>query len=164
MGKQGKGRDWGRLGGALAFLVLAVSCAPAGPASPTPQSSRRIFADPTRSVASTTQSADTTSWRGGLPTRAEELLAARFPGVEVVTLAGGDVAVRIRGQTSLMGNNDPLYVIDGQVTNPLPGQGLAGINPADIAKIEVLKDIGSTSMYGVRGSNGVIVITTKRGR
>lgn len=102
-------------------------------------------------------------WSGQNAAQAEELFAGRFSGVQVFRIQGG-VAVRIRGSTSLMGSNEPLYVIDGMTIEPGEGGALVGINPADIAKIEVLKDIGSTSLYGGRGANGVIVITTKRGK
>ena len=60
-----------------------------------------------------------------------------------------------------MGSNEPLYIVDGTPVLPGPNGGLIGINPRDIASIEVLKDAGSTAFYGLRGSNGVIVIKTK---
>jgi TonB-dependent SusC/RagA subfamily outer membrane receptor len=101
-------------------------------------------------------------WTGQSVGRAEELLAGRFPGVEVYRAPGG-IAVRIRGSTSVYGSNEPLYVVDGMPIDPGPGGALVGINPADIEKIEVLKDAGSTAQWGVRGANGVIVIKTKRG-
>lgn len=73
----------------------------------------------------------------------------------------GDEAgqVRIRGSRSITAGNDPLYVVDGI---PLTG-GLRDINPNDIASIEVLKDASSTAIYGARGANGVVLVTTKRG-
>ncbi len=90
---------------------------------------------------------------------------------------GGGISVRVRGQTSINAGNDPLYVVDGvpvtagnAVNSPtafLGGQeqnALAGINPQDIERIEVLKDAASTSIYGSRGANGVVLITTKRGK
>lgn len=92
----------------------------------------------------------------------EELLASRFPGVVVTRAPDGGIAIRIRGATSIRGSNEPLYVIDGMPIRPGPGGALFGINPYDIESIEVLKDPASTTMYGVRGANGVIVITTKR--
>jgi TonB-dependent starch-binding outer membrane protein SusC len=101
-------------------------------------------------------------WNGQSVARAEELLAGRFPGVEVYRVQGG-IGVRIRGGTSVNGSNEPLYVVDGMTIEPGPGGALVGINPADIEKIEVLKDAGSTAQWGVRGANGVIVIKTKRG-
>lgn len=93
--------------------------------------------------------------------QAEELLEGRFAGVRVIRVGGG-VAVRIRGASSINGSNEPLYVVDGMEMDAGPGGALTGINPADIVNIEVLKDIGSTSAYGVRGANGVVLITTRR--
>ncbi len=99
----------------------------------------------------------------GTPGRAiEQLLMSRFPGVVVTRTPDGGIAVRIRGTTSIHGSNEPLYVIDGLPIRPGPGGGLTGINPYDIESIEVLKDAASTTMYGVRGANGVIVIKTKQ--
>ena len=92
----------------------------------------------------------------------EEALAGRFPGVEVNRTPDGGIAVRIRGGSSILGSNEPLYVIDGVEIAPGPGGALAGINPHDIASIEVIKDPAGEAMYGVRGANGVIVIRTKR--
>jgi len=60
-----------------------------------------------------------------------------------------------------MGSNEPLYIIDDVPINPGPNGSLSGINPYDIATIEVLKDATGTAMYGVRGANGVIIIKTK---
>ena len=91
----------------------------------------------------------------------EEILAGRIAGVDVRRTPDG-IAVRIRGQTSLRGDSEPLYVIDGIPIQPGPGGALVGINPYDIESIKVLKDPADTAIYGVRGANGVIVITTKR--
>lgn len=92
----------------------------------------------------------------------EEVLMGRFPGVTVSRTADGGVSVRIRGTTSITGSNEPLYVIDGVEIQPGPGGSLAGINPRDIATIEVVKDPAGEAMYGVRGANGIILIKTKR--
>jgi len=92
----------------------------------------------------------------------EEVLMGRFPGVDVRRTADGGIAVRIRGATSIRGSNEPLYVVDGIPIQPGPNGSLTGINPHDIATIQVLKDPAETAMYGMRGANGVIVITTKR--
>ena len=119
--------------------------------------------DDAESRPSRGQAATADQWKGENATTTEELFVGRFSGVQVYRVAGG-IAVRIRGGTSLMGNNEPLYVIDGMTIEPGPGGALTGINPNDIAKIEILKDIGATSLYGGRGANGVILITTKRGR
>ncbi|MDR1153186.1 MAG: TonB-dependent receptor [Bacteroidales bacterium] len=92
-----------------------------------------------------------------------EVLQGRMAGVEVTNTSGvlgAGAKIRIRGTSSVHRSNDPLYVVDGIVRTT----GLAGINPADIASIEVLKDASATAIYGSRGSNGVILITTKRGK
>ncbi len=73
----------------------------------------------------------------------------------------GGIAIRIRGNSSITANAEPLYVIDGMSIEPGPGGALIGINPHDIASIEVLKDAASLSYYGVRAANGVILIKTK---
>jgi iron complex outermembrane receptor protein len=91
----------------------------------------------------------------------EEILKGRVAGVTVMRTEGG-IAVRIRGATSIYGNNEPLYVLDGIAIQPGPGGSLQGIDPYDIESIEVLKDPADTALYGMRGSNGVIVIKTKR--
>jgi len=93
-------------------------------------------------------------------TRPEELFSGRFPGVRVTRSGGGEIRVQIRGPSTILGNTEPLYIVNGMPLAAGTG-GLVGINPWDIARIEVLKDIGSTAFYGVRGANGVIVITTK---
>lgn len=93
--------------------------------------------------------------------QAEELLEGRFAGVRVIRVPGG-IQVRIRGASSINGSNEPLYVVDGVEMVAGPGGALTGINPADITSIEVLKDIGSISAYGVRGANGVVLISTRR--
>jgi len=99
--------------------------------------------------------------------RVEELLRG-VPGLEVTRLGNGTYRLRIRGERSIRGNaadENPLLVIDGiAVPNESMGAMLADLSPGDVARIEVLKDAGSTSMYGSRGANGVIVITTKRAR
>jgi TonB-dependent SusC/RagA subfamily outer membrane receptor len=91
----------------------------------------------------------------------EKQLAARVPGVIVNRTPDGGIAIRLRGASSILGSSAPLYIVDGMPIEPGPNGSLTGINPMDIASIEVLKDATATSMYGVRGANGVIVIKTK---
>jgi TonB-dependent SusC/RagA subfamily outer membrane receptor len=91
----------------------------------------------------------------------EKALASRVPGVSITRTPDGSLAIRIRGQTSINANAEPLYVIDGLPVQPGPGGSLVGINPHDIASIEVIKDAQSLSFYGVRAANGVILIKTK---
>ena len=99
-----------------------------------------------------------------IPNRRPELLmSGRIAGVQVVSLPGGGIAVRIRGQGPLYGDSEPLYVIDGMPVRTEPGKGLSWLNSGDIKRIEVLKDAIATSSYGMRGANGVVLITTRRG-
>jgi len=92
----------------------------------------------------------------------DQALQGRAAGVDVIASGhapGAGATVRIRGINSINANNDPLFVLDGI---PISG-GLNDINPNIIASIEVLKDASATAIYGARGSNGVVLITTKRG-
>ena len=93
----------------------------------------------------------------------EQLLQGRVAGVEVVELPGGGFSVRIRGKNSIIGGTEPLYVVDGMQVMHNTRDGLSWLNIKDIEKIEVLKAVSATSLYGVRGANGVVLITTKRG-
>ena len=95
-------------------------------------------------------------------TNAIEALKGRVPGVDIVSSGynpGAGVQIRIRGQRSIKASNDPLYVLDG-----VPMAGSVGdLNPGDIESIEILKDASATAIYGSRGANGVVLVTTKRG-
>ncbi|HJU67125.1 MAG TPA: TonB-dependent receptor plug domain-containing protein [Gemmatimonadaceae bacterium] len=93
--------------------------------------------------------------------RVEELLAGRVPGLRVLPTPDGGFMVRVRGVTTINGNAEPLYIIDGIPVTLLTGEGLSWLDPAEILQIDVLKDPAETSMYGVRGANGVIVIRTR---
>ena len=94
---------------------------------------------------------------------AAEAINGRLAGVTASTAEGSpdaDIRIRVRGGMSITGDNSPLYIIDGvQVEN-----GLSAISPQDILSIDVLKDAAATAIYGARGANGVIVITTKSGK
>jgi len=113
----------------------------------------------------------------------EQALVAKAPGVRVVTSQGGPgegFRVKIRGSTSILASSDPLYVIDGfpidsnggnnfnsQASGDLGGtqsSPLASIDPSNIQSIEVLKDASATAIYGARGANGVVIVTTKSGK
>ena len=100
-----------------------------------------------------------------------QMISGRIPGVQVNTNSGrpgGRTNVRIRGFSSINSSNNPLYVVDG-VMLPISDQtqntqAIDFINPNDIVSVEVLKDASATAIYGARGANGVILITTKRGK
>jgi len=89
-------------------------------------------------------------------------MLSRVPGVRVIERAGGGMSVRIRGSSSFLADEEPLFVVDGMVLQSST-QGLSGLNPSTIQSITVLKDAGQTAVYGSRGANGVILIRTKRG-
>ena len=106
----------------------------------------------------------------------DQLLKGKAAGVSVISNnAGPDagLSIRVRGATSLNGSNEPLYVIDGVIMSTPGGSGinkgeavedvnpLMGINPQDIASMEILKDASATAIYGAAGANGVVLITTK---
>ena len=92
----------------------------------------------------------------------EKVLQAKVPGVLIGRAPDGSIAVQIRGASTIHGDQQPLYVIDGVPISPGPGGALTGVNPYDIESIQVLKDPADTAIYGMRGANGVIVITTKK--
>ncbi|MBU1822351.1 MAG: SusC/RagA family TonB-linked outer membrane protein, partial [Bacteroidetes bacterium] len=93
----------------------------------------------------------------------QQALRGRAPGVRVIQTSGqpgSSVQVQVRGGNSFLGNNNPLYVVDGF---PLTG-GIDFLNPSDIASIDILKDASATAIYGARGANGVVIITTRQGK
>ncbi|SNR93959.1 SusC/RagA family TonB-linked outer membrane protein [Hymenobacter mucosus] len=108
----------------------------------------------------------------------DQLLQGKAPGVQVSAnsgVPGGGIFIRIRGSNSVNASNDPLYVVDGVfinntnliatgLGNQVSSNPLADINPQDIESIEILKDANATAIYGSRGANGVVLITTKRGK
>lgn len=106
----------------------------------------------------------------GLVVNAQDLIEGKIAGVSVTDgggTPGGGATIRIRGGSSLNASNDPLIVIDGV---PMDNNGIKGlanplsmVNPQDIESFNVLKDASATAIYGSRGSNGVIIITTKKG-
>ena len=119
-------------------------------------------------------------FNGGVVTSPEMLIQGKAAGITITPTngePGGGVSVRVRGGTSISSSNEPLYVIDGmpiQSANTLPGgtgetggsqrNPLSRLNPNDIESITVLKDASATAIYGARGANGVVLITTKKGK
>jgi TonB-dependent SusC/RagA subfamily outer membrane receptor len=95
------------------------------------------------------------------PLRLEELLRGRVAGLQVVNLPGGKYTLRIRGTNSLLRDQAPLIIVDGVQITDLTS-ALAGFTPGDIRQVDVLKDVASTAVYGMRGAGGVILVTTHR--
>lgn len=115
--------------------------------------------DVTGSIASV----DASAIAKAATTDATGALQGRMPGVVVVknvARPGAGYSINIRGTHSIGGSNSPLFVIDGIPTT----SGLNDLNPTDIDKIDVLKDASATAIYGSRGANGVVIVTTKRGK
>ncbi len=116
----------------------------------------------------------------GIMTNPDQLIQGKTPGVMVINNTGqpgGSVTVRIRGNSSIRAGNNPLFVLDGvpmSGNSPLPagrgdfasdrGNPLTYLNPGDITSMDILKDASATAIYGSRGGNGVILITTKKGQ
>ncbi|GGH76101.1 TonB-linked SusC/RagA family outer membrane protein [Filimonas zeae] len=107
----------------------------------------------------------------------DQALKGAATGVQVTQTSGqpgGGVSIRIRGGASIQGGNEPLYVVDGfplynsaastGALSGTPTNPLASINPADIESVDILKDASATAIYGSRGANGVVIITTKKGK
>ena len=114
------------------------------------------------SLTSAVASMDSKSIADRTMARAEQALQGQLAGVSVqITNSepGADPQIRVRGAASISAGNNPLFVIDG-----IPQDSMSGINPNDIANIEVLKDAASAAIYGSRGSNGVVIVTTKSGQ
>lgn len=107
----------------------------------------------------------------------DQALKGAAPGVQVTQTSGepgGGVSIRVRGGSSIQGGNEPLYVIDGfpvynststaGTLSGTPTNPLSSINPADVESVDILKDASATAIYGSRGANGVVIITTKKGK
>ena len=104
----------------------------------------------------------------------DKAIQGRASGVQVTAsngIPGGNVNMRIRGRTSISAGNQPLYIIDGVPMTSgdnsnltTSSNSLAGLNPNDIESIDILKDAGSSSIYGAQAANGVVLITTKKGK
>ena len=93
----------------------------------------------------------------------EQLLIARAPGLEVRSVGQGRFTLALRGRPALGERREPLVVIDGMQFNENGVEMLAAMTPRDVKRVEVLKDAASAGVYGTRGANGVIVVTTRRG-
>ena len=115
-----------------------------------------------RDLAGSIASLKTEDIKAGVVTDMSQFLKGRASGVQVKQNSlepGGNVSIRVRGASSVSAENEPLYVIDGFQTD-----NMSQINMDDIESIEILKDASTTAIYGARGANGVILITTKKGR
>lgn len=93
----------------------------------------------------------------------DQVFRSTAPGLSITRTAEGRIAVQLlRGPSSFYSSNAPLYIVDDQPFQPGPGGVLSGVNPHDIESIKLLQNPADTGIYGIRGANGVIVITTKK--
>lgn len=122
-------------------------------------------------VTGVVTSVDSKNFNGGAIVSPDQLITGKVAGVQITSNSGepgGGATIRVRGGTSINASNEPLYVIDGL---PIDNAGFAGgrnplnfLNPNDIETFTVLKDASAAAIYGARAANGVIIITTKKGR
>jgi TonB-dependent SusC/RagA subfamily outer membrane receptor len=150
----------------LLASILVAACAkrPSPDPVPPPRDSVQVGygSQAKRDVTGAIASVDGDAARASAPMTVADMIQGRFPGVEVQRRPGGGIAVRIRGAQSVAGDDDALIVIDGVPQSDASGGALMALNPRDIKSIDVLKDAGSTAIYGSRGANGVVLITTKQ--
>src|SRR6266566_3376027 len=138
-----------RLTACITFLTLA-GCA---------HHNRTDAATPASSPANTITAEDIDRAPG---LSLEQLLVTRIPGLSLSRAADGHLVIHIRGTSTLLGDEEPLFVVNGIPLDTPIGGNLSSINPRDVEYITVLRDAASTAMYGIRGANGVIVIKTKQ--
>jgi TonB-dependent SusC/RagA subfamily outer membrane receptor len=150
------------LAGALLTACAPTASYPTARATP-PDPPPGHGSQPERTRTGAVESVRPDAVSGGHVESVEELLEGRVAGLRVIRLANGDVSLRIRGKDSLLGDGEPLLIIDGMPIHPANlSDALRGLNPREVTHIEVLKDISSTAIYGSRGANGVILIALRR--
>ncbi len=157
----------GLAGAALLLAALAPACATGhqhrSAVQPTDSVQVGYGQQSRRDVTSAVSSVQADPKRDASAFQLEQLIQGRVAGVEILRVDAGRVSLRIRGASSFLSSSEPLYVIDGvKVRAATFSDAMAGINPADVARIDVLKDAGATAIYGTEGANGVVLVTTKR--
>ncbi len=158
------------LAGAVLFLAaLSPACASGHRHSSSAQPSDSVQVgygqQARRDVTGAVSSVNAEAQRDNSALQLEQLIQGRVAGVEIIRADAGRISLRIRGQNSISSSSEPLYIIDGmKVRAETFTDAMVGINPADVARIEILKDAGATAIYGTEGANGVVIVTTRRGR
>ena len=150
---------------AWSFLAnLGCHSSPNGPAlaKPSPTAVQVGYGtQEAREVNAAVSSASGDKMRSNSPRTVADMLVGRFPGVEVRSLPNGSASIRIRGTRSFRSGEEPLIVVDG-IPQHSGAQALMDMSPRDVESIEVLKDAAASSVFGSRGANGVILISTRR--
>jgi TonB-dependent SusC/RagA subfamily outer membrane receptor len=148
------------------FLIQACRGGGSMPGSqPTPrdQGGAGYGEQPPEQVAGAVSSLGSEEEDGGSFATMVDMLRGRVPGLDISENANGDISVRIRGDQSILFNEQPLLVVDGVAVPTYSfSSTLRAMDPRDVRSIQVLKDAGSTSFYGSRGAHGVILIRLKR--
>ena len=153
----------------LSFGVMLTGCHRRSSSAASPRASAQqasvVYGTPSKlHLAESAQSVTGDELRKEKVGRTEELFVGRFPGVRVLRTVSGELLISIRGSGLWSTREQPLYVVDGIAVVLTPGRGLDWLVPEDIERIDVLKGAAETSMYGGRGANGVVRITTKQPR
>ncbi len=159
----------GLAGAVLVLVALLPACASghshASAAQPADSVQVGYGQQARRNVTGAVSSIETESQRDNSALQLEQLIQGRVAGVEIIRLDAARISLRIRGTNSVNSGTEPLYVIDGMKVHAESfTDAMAGINPGDVARIEILKDAGATAIYGSEGANGVVLVTTRRGR
>ena len=151
------------LGFTLVQACGGKSMVPGDPPAPQDQPTRGYGDQPDEQIAGAVNSLESEEESGGSFATMVDMLRGRVPGLQIAETPSGEISIRIRGDSSVLAYEEPLLVVDG-VTIPAFSfsSTLRSMNPRDVASIQVLKDAGSTSIYGSRGAHGVILITLKR--
>ena len=140
------------------MLAAALAACGGGPQGTRPASQPGVHAAPPTAAVSRIDVDSIGDTGSG---RIEDVLQGRVAGLDVVRGPDGGLHLRVRGATSVYGSNEPLLVIDGMIISDTGvSSALASLAPRDVQRVEVLKD-ASTSFYGSRGANGVVLITTR---
>ena len=149
----------------FAFIPACGGMATTPDAQPTPrdQADRGYGVPPDEQIAGAVESLESEEESGGHFATMVDMLRGRVAGLQTGEGPSGEITVRIRGDQSLYFNAEPLLVVDGVPVPPYSfSSTLRAMDPRDVRSIRVLKDTGSTSVYGTRGAHGVILITLKR--
>src|SRR3989441_548754 len=118
-----------------------------------PRASSPAAAPPKEMTASAVSTVSAEDLHGIPAAQVEELLEGRSAGVQVIRLSSGGISVQIRGRSSIYGDTEPLYVVDGMPVEVTTRHGLSWLNPGDIERLDILKDASATAIYGVRGAS-----------
>jgi TonB-dependent SusC/RagA subfamily outer membrane receptor len=156
-----------RLLGSWGCVIAIAACGGTRPERPAPIPSSAAVADshPLAAAGAVPAGPEAAGERAHYES-AVEMLRGKAPGVQLIEVARGQFEIRIRGvnQSFQTTGQEPLVVLDGVASSRPAGELLMSLNPDDVLSIQVLRDVASTAVYGVRGANGVLIVQTGRRR